>query len=74
MSYTLVLNSTNVVSGTSNNTYQYKFIQGSFQAKDCEMSIGTATIPYSWYNISALYGNNKLTINFPYLATTYTWL
>jgi len=71
MSNTLVINSSNVV-GSNNNTYVYKFIQGSFQAKDCEMSIGTATIPYSWYNISSLYGNNKMTINFPYLATTYT--
>lgn len=71
MSNSLVVNSSNVI-GTNNNTYQYKFIQGSFQSKDCEMSIGSATIPYSWYNISSLYGNNKMTINFPYLATTYT--
>ena len=71
MSNSLVVNSSNVI-GSNNNTYQYKFIQGSFQAKDCEMAIGSATIPYSWYNISALYGNNKMTINFPYLATTYT--
>jgi len=70
MSNSLVVNSSNVI-GTNNNTYQYKFIQGSFQSKDCEMAIGSATIPYSWYNISSLYGNNKLTINFPYLATTY---
>ena len=71
MSNSLVVNSSNVI-GLNNNTYQYKFIQGSFQAKDCEMAIGSATIPYSWYNISSLYGNNKITINFPYLATTYT--
>ena len=71
MSNSLVVNSSNVI-GTNNNTYQYKFIQGSFQSKDCEMSISSATIPYSWYNISSLYGNNNMTINFPYLATTYT--
>ena len=71
MSNSLVVNSSNVI-GSYNNTYQYKFIQGSFQSKDCEMAIGSATIPYSWYNISSLYGNNKMTINFPYLATTYT--
>jgi hypothetical protein len=29
MSYTLVLNSSNVINGTNNNTYQYKFILGS---------------------------------------------
>jgi len=71
MSNSLVVNSSNYI-GANNNTYQYKFIQGSFQAKDCEMAIGSATIPYSWYNISSLYNNNKMTINFPYLATTYT--
>ena len=70
MSNSLVVNSSNVI-GVNNNTYQYKFIQGSFQAKDCEMSIGSATIPYSWYNISSLKNNNKMTINFPYLATTF---
>ena len=51
MSNSLVVNSSNVI-GSYNNTYQYKFIQGSFQSKDCEMAIGSATIPYSWYNTS----------------------
>ena len=45
MSNSLVVNSSNVI-GLNNNTYQYKFIQGSFQSKDCEMAIGSATIPY----------------------------
>ena len=51
MSYTLLLNSSNVI-GSNNNTYQYKLISGSFHAKDCEMAVGFLAIPYSWSNIS----------------------
>ena len=71
MSYTLAINSNNVV-GTNNNTYQYNFIQGAFHAKDCEISVGSLIIPYSWYNITSTYNNKTMTITFPYLATTTT--
>ena len=71
MSFTLIMNSTNVV-GIYNNTYQYKFITGNFTAKDSEMAISNIVIPYSWYNITAQYGNNKLTLVFPTAATTVT--
>ena len=55
MSYTLVLNSSNVVSGTSNNTYQYKFILGSLKLKNYEMAISSFVLPYSWFNVTSLY-------------------
>ena len=71
MSYTLLLNSSNVV-GSNNNTYQYNFISGSFHAKDCEMAVSSLAIPYSWFNITSAYNNNKISISFPYLATTTT--
>ena len=71
MSYTLVLNSSNVI-GSNNNTFQYKFIAGSFQCKDCDIAIGSLTIPYSWYNVSSYYQNQKFSITFPYAATTAT--
>ena len=71
MSYTLLLNSSNVI-GSNNNTYQYNFISGSFHAKDCEMAVGSLAIPYSWFNITSTYGNNTISITFPYLATTTT--
>ena len=71
MSYTLLLNSSNVV-GSNNNTYQYNFISGSFHAKDCEMAIGSLAIPYSWFNITSAYNNKTISITFPYLATTTT--
>jgi hypothetical protein len=71
MSNTLVLNSNNVT-GSNNSTFQYNFIQGAFRAKNCEMAIGSLTIPYSWYNVSSFYNNKTFSITFPYLATTAT--
>ena len=65
MSNTLVFNSSNVV-GTNNNTYQYNFIQGAVNIKDCEIAVGSLTIPYSWYNVTSYYNNQKFTIVFPY--------
>ena len=71
MSNTLVLNSNNVI-GTNNSTYEYKFIQGAFKAKNNEIAISSLTIPYSWFNISSFYNNKTFSITFPYLATTAT--
>ena len=70
MSYTLVLNSTNVVSGTSNNTYQYKFILGSLKLKNYEMAISSFVLPYSWFNVTSLYNNRAINFTFPTAATT----
>ena len=64
MSFTLVLNSNNKV-GANNNTFQYNFIQGSFDAKDMELAVGALTIPYSWFNVSQMYNNQTFTITFP---------
>ena len=72
MSNTLVFNSSNVV-GTNNNTYQYNFIQGAVNIEDCEIAVGSLTMPYSWYNVTSFYNNQKFTIVFPYSAgLTYT--
>ena len=71
MSNTLIINSSNVI-GTTNSSYQYKFIQGSFVAKNCEIAVGSLTMPYSWYNISTFYSNTSFSFTFPYKATTAT--
>ena len=71
MSYTLLLNSSNVI-GSNNNTYQYNFISGSFHAKDCEMAVSSLAIPYSWFNITSAYNNKTISISFPYLNGTAT--
>ena len=71
MSYTLVLNSNNVVSGTNNNTYQYKFILGSLKLKNYEMAISSFVLPYSWFNVTNLYNNRTISFSFPTGAITY---
>ena len=71
MSYALVLNSSNVV-GSNNNTFQFNFINGSFNVKDAELAISSIQIPYSWYNVSTNYNNNKFSLVFPVGSSTST--
>jgi len=60
------MNSSNLVQGTNNSTYQYNFISGSFIIPDnAEICISNMTIPYSWYNVNAQYYNNA--------SFQYTW-
>ena len=69
MSYNLVLNSSNVV-GSSANTYNYNFIGGNFQIDEgSEICVATATIPYSWYNITTV---QTVTVTWA-TGTTFTW-
>ena len=69
MAFTLVLNSANVT-GSNNSQFTYKFMTGNFIAKDMEMCVSSASIPYSWFNVTSYYNNTKLTINFPTGATS----
>ena len=71
MSYALVLNSSNVV-GSNNNTFQFNFINGSFNVKDAEIAISSVQIPYSWYNVSTNYNNTKFSLVFPVGSSTST--
>lgn len=72
MAFTLVLNSSNVVSGSNNTRYQYNFIGGGFRADNMEICISQASIPYAWYNISSSYGNNTFSLILPTAGTTQT--
>lgn len=66
MSFTLVLNSSNVINRNTNATYQYNFIGGNFTVDDdMEVMLSSAQIPYSIFNITSVYNNNKLIIGFP---------
>ena len=59
MSNVIIVNSTNVVAGTNNSTFQYNFISGSFDVPaNSEICISNMTIPYSFYNVNAAYYNN----------------
>ena len=71
MSYALALNSTNVT-GPNNSVFQYTFSSGSFVAKDAEIALSSASIPYSWYNVSSYYNNQNFSLVFPLAASTTT--
>jgi len=71
MSFTLVVNSSNVANTNTNATYEYKFINGGFRIEpDMEAMVSSAQIPYSINNITTVYNNNRLLIGFPTGAST----
>lgn len=64
--FTLVLNSNNVVANSNNTQFRYNFLNGSFRVEDgSQMCISSAIIPYSFFNISQAYGNNTFSFTFP---------
>ena len=74
-SFTLVINNSNVVNTNTNATYQYNFIGGGFNIPDnTECMVSSAQIPYSIFNITAAYNNNRFRLSFPTgaLGTSYT--
>ena len=72
--FSLIVNSSNVTNlNNGNNTYQYNFIGGSMTIpENSEISISSATIPYSWRNITAAYNNNSYRFYWPQTSGTYT--
>ena len=74
--FTLVLNSNNVVSNSNNTQFRYNFLNGNFKIGDgSTLCISNIVVPYSWYNISQYYGNNTFSFTFPdstSLTTSYT--
>jgi hypothetical protein len=66
-SFNIILNSNNVI---KNNNYanqlQFNFINGSFSVKkNMKLQLVSAQIPYSFYNISNYYQNNKFNVYWP---------
>ena len=72
MSFTLVLNSSNVSNTSTNTTFKYNFIQGGFTIRNMEMCVSSITLPYSFYNVSSYYANRTFSLIFPTAATTTT--
>ena len=71
MSFTLVLNSGNNF-GSGNNTYKYDFLQGNFTIPEgAEAMVANVQLPYSFYNITSSYNNNKFNFHFPVLSSSY---
>ena len=68
-SFNLVLNSSNAV-GSNSNTFNYSFIGGNFLVEEnCEISVASVTIPYSFYNITT---TQTITITWA-TGSTFTW-
>lgn len=66
MSFTLVINKSNLSNPNTNGTYTYNFIGGNFNiSDDMEVMLSSAQIPYSVFNITSAYNNNSFTILFP---------
>jgi hypothetical protein len=57
--FSLVLNNSNVVANSNKSRYQYNFIGGNFKTKNARMCVSQVTVPYSWFNISTQWVNQK---------------
>jgi hypothetical protein len=68
----LIFNSNNVVSGSFNSRFRYTFSGGGgYQINEGDqIALCSLQIPYSWYNISSLNGNNSY--RFSFNGTVYT--
>lgn len=56
---TIILNSTNIVSGSNNSQFIYNFPAGGVNFQKEEIAVSNISIFYSWFNInSSLYNNN----------------
>ena len=65
-SFTLVINSSNLSNPNTNGTYTYNFIGGGFKIEDdMYVMLSSAQIPYSIFNITSAYNNNRFTFFFP---------
>ncbi len=74
-SFTLVNNSSNLSNPDTNGTYTYNFNGGGFKVEDdMYVMLSSAQVPYSIFNITPSYNNNKFTFFFPSgsTATTYS--
>lgn len=68
----LVLNSSNV-SNSNKNTYKLRINGGLTIQEKTKVCLTSLTVPYSWFNISAFYGNNQFKISHVSIANFITW-
>lgn len=69
MSLALVLNSSNLSNTNTKSEFTYNFIQGALDiAKDSTMTIAGITMPYSFFNVTSQYANQRFNIIFPTFA------
>jgi len=70
--FVLVMNSTNIVNDGNNNKLVYRF-PNSVVFKDKYIAVSSISMYYSWFNITALYGNNTFTFTWTAAAVTTTY-
>lgn len=72
--YPIIINSTSLLSNNFNNQYRYQFPQGTVKFKNSQVALGSVTMYYSWFNITAANNNNTYQFIWPTFAgsTTYT--
>lgn len=58
MSYTLILNSSNVI-GNNNTEYKYTFNNSFTVEEDSQISVSQVILPYSFFNINSTFYNNS---------------
>jgi len=63
MTFNLVMNSNNVVTGSNNTRYSYTFLNNNLTLLDeAEICVSNITIPYSWFNVTTAYANTTFSI------------
>jgi hypothetical protein len=68
---TIVLKSSNIVDTTKNSTFQYNF-PNSVQMKDMELALISASMYYTWFNISEELNNRKFSYKYVQGTTEFT--
>ena len=68
ISYPLIINKSHLVDGTT-NTYRYNF-SANVDMSNIDIGLGSASIWFSWRNITALKNNNRFSIIHPATGTT----
>lgn len=68
--YPLIINQSHLVTGTT-NTYQYNF-SSNVDMSNIDIGLGSASVWFSWRNITAAKTNNRFSIIHPTLAGTTT--
>lgn len=69
---TIIVNSTHVVSGTSNSKYTYNFPMGSANFNNHQVAVASVAIYYSWFNLSSANSNNTISYIWPTSSGTTT--
>lgn len=66
---TIIINQNNVVANSLNDTYTYRFPNGSVEFSNDQVAVASISIYFSWYNISSATTASQYNNN----IYTYTW-